>query len=224
MPVVQLETADAKRVVAALVGAGDEPVERDGHVTCGRCHVDRAGPICRRAVDDGAKAISAAARLDRRLAAVSRRSRRSAVVWGYIWRMDAITTLEEVRTFEMRRGGTRYALRDSDGREYTTFRDAIGKAAQQLRGSRVKITFHEEQRGDYQNVYVDAVEPAPAAGEGAGGDTDPREAAWRTAVEAAPWLVGEPGQTVDPEELYAKLKPFEERVQSDIEDGRADDD
>ena len=53
-----------------------------------------------------------------------------------------------------------------------------------------------------------------------GDDTDPQEAAWRTAVEAAPWLVGKPGSTVDAEELYEKLKPFEERVASDIEDSR----
>jgi hypothetical protein len=48
-------------------------------------------------------------------------------------------------------------------------------------------------------------------------DTDPQEAAWRTAVEAAPWLVGKPGQAVPPDELHEKLKPFEERVAKDIE-------
>jgi hypothetical protein len=39
-------------------------------------------------------------------------------------------------------------------------------------------------------------------------------------LEDAPWLVGEPGKTVEPEELYEKLKPFEERVEADIEDGQ----
>ena len=133
--------------------------------------------------------------------------------------MEKITAVQDVRTFEMRRGGMRYLVLDSEGREYTTFRDAIGRRAQELKGSRVKITFHEEQRGDYENVYVDAVEPLPQTQE-ATGDTDPQEAAWRTAVEAAPWLVGEPGQTVDPDELYDKLKPFEDRVAKDIEEGR----
>jgi hypothetical protein len=133
--------------------------------------------------------------------------------------MESVGVLEDVRTFEMRRGGTRYVARDADGREYTTFRDTIGKHAQELKGTRVKITFHEEQRGEYENVYLDAVEPAPGeAGTADGGDTDPQEAAWRTAVDAAPWLVGKPGQTVDPDELYEKLKPFEERVEADIEE------
>jgi hypothetical protein len=32
--------------------------------------------------------------------------------------------------------------------------------------------------------------------------------------------VGKPEGEVDPQELYEKLKPFEERVAADIEDGR----
>lgn len=136
--------------------------------------------------------------------------------------VETVSTLEEVRAFEMRRGGTRYVARDADGNEYTTFRDAIGHRAEQLKGSRVKITYHEEQRDRYQNVYLDAVEPADDTAAG-GGDTDPQEAAWRTAVEAAPWLIGKPGDTVDPEELYDKLKPFEERVAEDIEESHKPD-
>jgi hypothetical protein len=38
MPRVELHAADAQRVVAALAGAGDEAVERDGHVTRGDGH------------------------------------------------------------------------------------------------------------------------------------------------------------------------------------------
>ena len=49
-------------------------------------------------------------------------------------------------------------------------------------------------------------------------DTDPEEVGWRTAVEAAPYLVGEqPGQ-VDSDELFDKLKPFKDRVAEDIRD------
>jgi hypothetical protein len=48
----------------------------------------------------------------------------------------------------------------------------------------------------------------------------PREAAWQTAVWAAPWLVGETGQAVPPEQLYEKLKPFEERVAKDISENQ----
>lgn len=136
--------------------------------------------------------------------------------------MEIETVLEDVRTFDTRGGSVRYVARDADGHEYTTFREAIGEEAKRLTGARVRITSHEEQRGRYTNVYLDKLEPLPEAG-GPGPqaeDTDPQEAAWRTAVEAAPWLVGKPGDTVDPEELYEKLKPFEERVASDIEESR----
>jgi hypothetical protein len=133
--------------------------------------------------------------------------------------MEAVTILAGVRTQQTRNGNTRFVARDADGREYTTFREEIGARAQQLEGMRVKLTFHEEQRGQYKNVYLDEVEAAarePETGEG----TDVQEAAWRTAVEAAPWLVGKPQAEVPPEELYDKLKPFEERVAEDIEKTR----
>jgi hypothetical protein len=132
--------------------------------------------------------------------------------------MDAVVDIDEVMTFETRTGTTRYVLRDSDGNEYTTFREAIGTRAQALEGSRARIEYHEEQRGQYQNVYLDKVEPAPAA-EG-DDDTDAEEAAWRTAVDAAPWLVGEsePHEAVPPDEVYDKLKPFKDRVAEDIKD------
>ncbi len=50
--------------------------------------------------------------------------------------------------------------------------------------------------------------------------TDPEEAAWRTAVEAAPWLVGEsdPHAKTPPDELYETLKPFKDRVAEDIKE------
>jgi hypothetical protein len=133
--------------------------------------------------------------------------------------MEVVATLLEVRSFETRGGNTRYVARDSEGREYTTFREEIGGRAAELEGKQVKITYHEEQRGRYNNVYLDAIDPVadPAAGER---DTDAQEAAWRTAVEAAPWLVGEPAAEVPPDELYDKLKPFEERVAADIEQSR----
>jgi hypothetical protein len=96
--------------------------------------------------------------------------------------MDAVVDIDEVMTFETRTGTTRYVLRDSDGNEYTTFRESIGDEAKRLEGK--------------------------------------DEAAWRTAVEAAPWLVGEsePHEEVPPEELYEKLKPFKERVAEDIKE------
>ena len=134
---------------------------------------------------------------------------------------EAVVTLQDVRTFETSGGNTRYVVRDGDGNEYTTFREAIGDRALELEGRRARIEYHEEQRGRYRNVYVDKVEPAP---DGDGGDTDPEEAAWRTAVDAAPWLVGEsePHEEVPADELYDKLKPFKERVAEDIKEGDSD--
>lgn len=130
--------------------------------------------------------------------------------------MEAVASIDEVRTFETSKGNLRYVVRDAQGNEYTTFREAIGKRAQQLEGSRARIEYHEAQRGQYTNVYLDKVEPAPK--DPAADDTDPEESAWRTAVDAAPWLVGEsqPDQEVGPDELYDKLKPFKERVAQDI--------
>jgi hypothetical protein len=138
--------------------------------------------------------------------------------------MERETTLADVRTFETRGGNTRYVVRDSEGNEYTTFREQIGDKARQLAGKRARIKFHEQQRGEYRNVYLDGVEPAgdeSGAGSESGGgperDTDPEEAAWRTAVDAAPWLVGsKPQDEVPPDQLYEKLKPFKDRVAEDI--------
>jgi hypothetical protein len=134
--------------------------------------------------------------------------------------MEAVVTIEEVRTFDTAGGNVRYVIRDGGGNEYTTFRERIGAEAQRLEGQRVRIEYHENKRGQYTNVYLDKVEPAPQEAAPQGGDTDPDEAAWRTAVEAAPWLVGEsePREQVPPEELYEKLKPFKERVAEDIKD------
>jgi hypothetical protein len=138
--------------------------------------------------------------------------------------MKAEVTLDEVQTFETSRGNLRYVVRDRDSNEYTTFRETIGEQAKQLTGRRVRIEYHESQRGQYTNVYLDKVEPtAPAEPDG---DTDAKEAAWRTAVEAAPWLVGEsePHEEVPPDELYAKLKPFQEQVAADITNDEDDED
>lgn len=139
--------------------------------------------------------------------------------------MDAVVKIDQVMAFDTRGGNVRYVLRDSDGREYTTFRESIGKEAKRLEGKRARIEYHENQRGEYTNVYLDKVVEVPAE-LGSEGDTDPDEAAWRTAVEAAPWLVGEsePHEEVPPDELYDKLKPFKDRVAGDIkEDGPEDD-
>jgi hypothetical protein len=133
--------------------------------------------------------------------------------------MDAVVKIAEVEAVKTRSGTIRYVVKDADGNEYTTFRESIGERAQQHEGKRARIEYHEQQRGQYTNVYLDKVEPAPPGVEPEG-DSDPEEAAWRTAVDAAPWLVGEsdPHEAVPPDELYDKLKPFKERVAEDIRD------
>jgi hypothetical protein len=137
--------------------------------------------------------------------------------------MEGVVTIAEVDAVKTRSGTIRYVVRATDGNEYTTFRESIGERAQQLQGQRVRIEYHEQQRGEYTNVYLDKVEPLPDEAPQPSDDTDPDEAAWRTAVEAAPWLVGEsePHEEVPPEELYEKLRPFKDKVAEDIKEGES---
>jgi hypothetical protein len=136
--------------------------------------------------------------------------------------MDAEVTITSVDATQTRNGNTRWAVKDDSGREYTTFRPAIGQAAEQAEGSRARIAFHEEERNGFRNVYLDAVERIPDSTPSAAGDSDPEEAAWRTAVEAAPYLLGgdeaREGE-VPPEEAFEKLKPFKDLVSEDIRSG-----
>ncbi len=139
--------------------------------------------------------------------------------------MDADVQIDAVEAVETKNGNTRYVVRDADGREYSTFRPAIGKAAAGFEGKRAHIQFHEEERNGFQNVYLDAISAAEETTP-EGGSTDPDEVAWNTAVEAAPWVLGsrEPEREIPPEELYEKLEPFKRLVADDIRDGPKDDD
>ena len=111
--------------------------------------------------------------------------------------MDVEVHVESVREVETKRGKTRSVVRDAEGREYTTFRPAIGQEAAKFEGRRAHIEFHEQERNGFQNVYLDAIAPAAGGSEPKAG-TDPEESAWRTAVEAAPWVLGtnEPDRAV----------------------------
>src|ERR671931_2101349 len=135
--------------------------------------------------------------------------------------MDADVTIASVETTQTRSGNTRWTVSDDGGREYTTFRPAIAQAAEQAEGRRARISFHEEERNGFRNVYLDAVEPAPAPAP-AQGDSDPEEAAWRTAVEAAPYLLRDAEARKGegpPDEAFEKLKPFKDLVSEDIRSG-----
>ncbi|MBD0329978.1 MAG: hypothetical protein ICV64_07735 [Thermoleophilia bacterium] len=138
--------------------------------------------------------------------------------------MTREVTVQRVEEHQTRSGNTRWVLRDADGNEYTTFKPEIGARAREAEGRRARIEYHETQRGNWTNVYLDAVEPleedAPAV---EGDDRAVDETAWSTAIEAAPWLLGSqpPDREVAPEELFEKLKPFKDLVAEDI--GDADD-
>jgi hypothetical protein len=131
--------------------------------------------------------------------------------------MEETVSVRDVKALRTRSGTVRFVLVDDAGREFTTFRPEIGEQARQALGRRARIEFHEQQRGDYTNVYLDAVEPLDEAEPGHEAD----EVAWKTAVDAAPWLLGEspPKEGVDPDELFEKLQPFKELVAEDIESG-----
>jgi hypothetical protein len=136
---------------------------------------------------------------------------------------EAVVTVAEVKAFKTKSGNTRFVLRDADGREYSTFREEIARDALAAEGRRARVSFHEQRRGEYTNVYLDAVEvlddERPAE------RSEPvEEVAWKTAVDAAPWLLGgEPEEAVPPDELFERLQPFKERVADDIRDGEAND-
>ena len=131
---------------------------------------------------------------------------------------EAVVTVAEVKGLKTASGNTRFVLRDGAGREYTTFREEIARAALEANGKRARISFHEQQRGRFTNVYLDSVEPVddePPVD--TAGDEAIEEVAWKTAVDAAPWLLGgEPEEPVSPDELFERLQPFKERVAEDI--------
>jgi hypothetical protein len=131
---------------------------------------------------------------------------------------EAVVQVAEVKAFQTKSGNVRYVLRDGDGKEYTTFREEIARSAVAAEGKRARIEFHEQQRGEFTNVYLDKVEALPEE-EGASESAD--EVAWKTAIDAAPYLL--PGDAVEreipAEELFEKLQPFKELVAEDIEEG-----
>jgi hypothetical protein len=124
--------------------------------------------------------------------------------------------VEEVEAFKTQSGNTRFVLRADDGSEYTTFKEAIARDAVAAEGRRARIVFHEQQRNGFTNVYLDKVEVL-AEDEDAGTASEVEEVAWKTAVDAAPWLLGDaPKGGIDADEAFEKLQPFKERVAEDI--------
>ena len=84
------------------------------------------------------------------------------------------------------------------------------------------LSSRPKNEGEWWFNYLDKVEAAPASPPSAGGDdSDPDEAAWRTAVDAAPYLLDEEeaGGDITPEKAFEKLKPFKDLVADDIRSG-----
>jgi hypothetical protein len=123
--------------------------------------------------------------------------------------------VEEVKAFKTQSGNTRFVLQAGDGSEYTTFKEGIAKQAVAAEGKRARIEYHEQERNGFTNVYLDKVEVLEEPS-----TPEVEEVAWKTAVDAAPWLLGEaPEGGIDPDEAFEKLQPFKERVAEDIRDG-----
>jgi hypothetical protein len=130
--------------------------------------------------------------------------------------------VREVRALETRAGNTRFVLVDDDGNEYTTFKERIAAKLPGLEARRARIEFHEQERDGFTNVYLDDVTALDEGSDQRGDAASPAdEVAWKTAVDAAPYLLDAEAveEQVPPEELFAKLQPFKQLVADDIESG-----
>jgi len=131
--------------------------------------------------------------------------------------MDKTVKVADVSGYRTKSGNIRFVLRDEDGNEYTTFKEEIGRRALELEGRPARINYHEAQRNGYENVYLDAVEAVEEPGEV--GDGEVEEVAWKTAMEAAPYLLGDRKRPIPPDDLYERVKPFKDLVAEDIREG-----
>jgi len=129
----------------------------------------------------------------------------------------------DVKAIRTKSGNTRFVLVDDRGNEYSTFKEGVAASLPGLQGRRARITFHEQERNGFTNVYLDSVEPLEEEAVAQGGDAD--EVAWKTAMEAAPYLLSSDAveSEVPPDELFEKLQPFKELVAEDIKDGEGSD-
>lgn len=130
---------------------------------------------------------------------------------------EETVNVERVEARKTQSGNTRFVLVDESGRQFTTFKEPIARQALAAEGRRAKITWHEQQRGQFTNVYLDAVE-ALADEADAGAEERTNEIAWRTAIEAAPYILGGDAveREVPPVEFFEKVKPLKDLVADDI--------
>jgi hypothetical protein len=135
---------------------------------------------------------------------------------------EAEVNVSEVKALKTRSGNTRFVLVDDAGNEYSTFKENVASSLPGLEGRRARITFHEQERQGFTNVYLDKVEPLDEEETSEVEAAD--EVAWKTAVETAPFLLsGDPVEREVPaEEVFDRLQPFKELVAEDIESGGED--
>jgi len=131
---------------------------------------------------------------------------------------EAVVNVERVEAHQTRSGNTWFVLVDDSGREYTTFKEPIARQAVEAEGQKARITFHEQQRGNFTNVYLDAVEPLPDEATERDGEKHADEVAWKTAIEAAPYILEGDAveREVPAEEFFEKMKPLKDLVAEDI--------
>jgi hypothetical protein len=143
---------------------------------------------------------------------------------GYVPDMaEADVRVSNVKAFQTKSGNTRFVLVDDEGKEYSTFKEQVAAKLPGLEGKRARIKFHEQERNGFTNVYLDAVERLED--QSAGGAAEADEVAWKTTIEAAPYLLSADAveREISPEELFEKLQPFKELVAEDIEHPAEDD-
>jgi hypothetical protein len=130
---------------------------------------------------------------------------------------EETVTVERVEARKTQSGNTRFVLVDERGRQFTTFKEPIARQALAAEGRRARITYHEQQKGQFTNVYLDAVEPLEGEAD-AEAEERTNEVAWRTAIEAAPYILGGDAaeREVPPEEFFEKVKPLKDLVADDI--------
>jgi hypothetical protein len=131
---------------------------------------------------------------------------------------EAEVFVERVEGRKTQSGNTRFVLVDDSGREYTTFKEPIARQARAAERRRARITFHEQQKGSFTNVYLDSVELLEDEEPDEPAEERTNEAAWKTAIEAAPYILGGDAveREVPAEEFFEKMKPLKDLVAEDI--------
>ena len=132
--------------------------------------------------------------------------------------MEAEILVADVRSFETREETPATSSQRLGGRRVHDLPGGDRRGARfGAKGARARILTTNSSAASTRTSTSIKIEPLEGDA-GPSDDTDPEEAGWRTAVDAAPWLVGnaEPTDEVPPDELFEKLKPFKDRVAEDI--------